>query len=116
MMTAVPFAVPCPLASRHLLPNTWSCRPVVTAHRWLACGPQSNNCTWVPLVVALLGTSTHRPDWPPTICCPPPDGVAEGVGPPPGWNCAKKFQTTALVQVRSPPPLSAVDPSTGAGV
>src|SRR5581483_7955290 len=32
------------------------------------------------------------------------------------WNWVKKLHTSALVQVRSPPPLSAVEPSTGAGV
>src|SRR5512142_899474 len=30
-------------------------------------------------------------------------------------NCVKNFQASALVHVRSPPPLSEVDPSTGAG-
>src|SRR5660397_77290 len=83
-MIFVPFAVAPPVASRH----SPDCTPVMVPlalrfHCWLAvyvqcCGEppvQSHNCTWVPLVVVPLGTSTHRPDWPPTIApsrWPPP--------------------------------------------
>src|SRR5690349_1832623 len=63
----VPLVVPCPLASRHLLPYTVSCLPEVYVHRWLPAPLQSHSCTWVPLAVLEFGTSTHRPDCVPTI-------------------------------------------------
>src|SRR5687767_573606 len=74
MVTWVPLLVPAPLASRHLLPYTWSCLPEVYVQRCMAPPQQSHNCTWMPLVVLPSGTSIHRPDWPPTsmaFCSPP---------------------------------------------
>src|SRR5436190_2712897 len=115
MITDVPLLVPPPFASRHMVPESCNWRPEVYVQTWLDWPAQSCNCTWVPAL--WLGAVTHRPDWPPTICwpCPGPpvelgevDGVGFGVVPP---NWVKKFHTTSLVQVRSPPPLSAVDPS-----
>ena len=45
--------------------------------RWLVPPWQSHSCTCVPLVVVEPGTSTHRPDWPPTT---PPTGGRQLVG------------------------------------
>src|ERR1700730_3505587 len=70
MTTDVPLVVPWLSASRHLLPRTISWRLAVVVQDWLACPLQSHSCTWVPLVVLAFGTSTHRPDWVPTICRP----------------------------------------------
>src|SRR5687768_394547 len=68
MMTVVPLVVPAPFASRHLLPYTVSCLLAVWVQRWFVPAEQSHSCTWVPFVVEEFGTSTQRPDWPPTIC------------------------------------------------
>src|SRR3954465_6604263 len=74
MMTGVPLLAPPLEASRHMPPYTCSCRPDVEVHDWLAWPLQSHNCTRVPALWLALGTSTHRPDWAPTIRlpCPPP--------------------------------------------
>src|SRR3954454_8330189 len=74
MMTGVPLLVPCPEASRHMLPYTCSCLLEVLVHAWLAWPLQSHSWTRVPPVWLELGTSTHRPDWAPRIRlpCPPP--------------------------------------------
>src|SRR5205814_624334 len=79
MITAVPLLVPRPFASRHLLPYTCNCLPDVYVQRCPAPPAQSHNCTCVPFDCVAFGTSTHRPDAPPTISCPPPGG-----GVPPG--------------------------------
>src|SRR5436190_8958083 len=84
MIAAVPLLVPRPFASRHLLPYTCNCLPDVYVHRCPAPPAQSHNCTCVPLDCVAFGTSTHRPDAPPTISCPPPGGVLpDGVGEEP---------------------------------
>src|SRR4051794_36731817 len=77
MITVVPLVVPLAFASRHLLPYTWSCRAEVYAQRWLLAPLQSQIWTWVPLLVERFGTSTQRPDWPPTISWAPPVGGGE---------------------------------------
>jgi hypothetical protein len=50
-MTAVPGVTPRPYASRHLPPESVSCRPAVAVQDWLAWPFQSHSCTSVPLVV-----------------------------------------------------------------
>ncbi|GAB3834905.1 hypothetical protein GCM10027610_031460 [Dactylosporangium cerinum] len=89
------------------MPYTVSCLPEVYVQRWLVWPWQSHSWVCVPLAVAAFGTSTHRPDWPPTsvtLCCGPPGGgeLLEGGVDGPDWNWVKKLHTTALVQERSP--------------
>src|SRR3954453_16854787 len=62
MITAVPLVVPWPFASRHLLPYTWNCLPVVYDHCWLVWPLQSHRLSCVPLLWDWLGTSRHRPE------------------------------------------------------
>src|SRR5436305_7895554 len=134
MIAFVPLVVPLLLASRHIVPYTRSSCAAVYDHCWLVAPLQSYSCTCVPPGCELLGTSTQRPEPPPTIRPADPVGEllgeaeaeAEGdedcdvVGEADGEellpNCAKKFHTTCLVHVCAPVPLPLVDPSTGAGV
>ncbi|SCE78221.1 hypothetical protein GA0070558_106134 [Micromonospora haikouensis] len=81
---------------------------------------QSHSWVWVPLVVLPFGTSTQRPDWPPTTCLPCAGllvgvGVGEDVGGVVPSNWVKKLHTTGRVQDFSPGAYGSAEPSTALG-